>query len=297
MKDVLSLTIFGRSVRVRCEDARTENLLLANYSHMQESTAEGPELCYTVGSQQGRRPFFINREGHGSLTAADDGEFLFLFEKDMTIELQKLRRDLYFIHAAVLESMGSAFMLIAPSGGGKSTTTWGLLHHGFNYLSDELGPVDLKTHEVHPYPHAICLKDNPPGPYPLPGNTVYTARTLHVPTENLPGKLGEGPIPLQAVFFLNYCPGIPEPALQPVSKAQATARIFAATLNLLAHPGEGLDGAIAIAKQCASFELRAADLRQTCELLRTSVDQMYSRERFHSGELPSLATLSGGVSA
>jgi hypothetical protein len=32
-----------------------------------------------------------------------------------------------------------AAALVAPSGDVKSTTTWGLLHHGFKYLSDEFG--------------------------------------------------------------------------------------------------------------------------------------------------------------
>jgi hypothetical protein len=50
----------------------------------------------------------------------DDGELLYIVEKDLTIELQKLRRDLYFLHAAALAIAQNAFLLVAPSGGGKS---------------------------------------------------------------------------------------------------------------------------------------------------------------------------------
>jgi len=45
----------------------------------------------------------------------------------LTIELQKLRSDLYFLHAAVLGFKGKACLLVAPSGGGKSLTTWGVI--------------------------------------------------------------------------------------------------------------------------------------------------------------------------
>jgi hypothetical protein len=146
------------------------------------------------------------------MMASDDGEFLFLFEKDMTIELQKHRSDLYFIHSAALEFAGKAFLLVAPSRGGKSTTTWGLLHHGLRYLSDELAPIRLETMEVYPYPHAICLKQKQPQPYLLSDRTLYTSRTMHVPTELLPGEIGERPTPLIAIFFLqlghqSFAPG------------------------------------------------------------------------------------------
>jgi hypothetical protein len=55
------------------------------------------------------------------MIASEPGKFLFLLEKDMTLELQRLRRVLYFIHAAVLTFEGKAFMLAGESGSGKPT--------------------------------------------------------------------------------------------------------------------------------------------------------------------------------
>ena len=204
------------------------------------------------------------------MVASDDGEFLFLFEKDMTIELQKIRRDLYFIHSAALEFSGKAFLLVAPSGGGKSTTTWGLLHYGFGYLSDELAPVRLDSMEVQPYPHAICLKKKPPKPYFLPDHTLYTSRTMHVPAKFLPGEIGRGPTPLVAIFFLRQSPESSAPTIEPITKAEAAARLFANALNALAHKGEGLDGVIKIARNTLCFELTIGDLAATCELVKNT---------------------------
>jgi hypothetical protein len=48
-------------------------------------------------------------QGREPITAADEGELLFVSEKELTIELQKIRRELYFLHAAALSLAGQAF--------------------------------------------------------------------------------------------------------------------------------------------------------------------------------------------
>jgi hypothetical protein len=206
-----------------------------------------------------------------SVVADDEDEFLFLFEESLTLALQRLRSDLYFFHAAALEHGGRAYLLVAPSGSGKSTTTWALLHYGFSYMSDELGPVDLDTNEVHPYTHALCLKQEPPPAYPLPVGVLRTTRTLHVPTSRLPSGVSDGPFPLAAIFFVQHNPKDRTPTIQPLSKAEASIRLFANALNPLAHPGSGLDGSIKVATMNACFKLTTADLPSSCQLVRTAI--------------------------
>lgn len=271
--DALSLMVFGCHVTIQCRDAASRALLVANYGHLQGGL--GPEtLQYTVGRQERSGDFFVIKAGREPLIASGPGEFLFLFEKDMTVELQRLRHDLYFLHAAVLQFGHKAFMLVGESGSGKSTTTWGLLHHGCGYWSDELGPVDLQTLEVHPYPHALCLKNVPPWPYPQPRSTVCTSRTLHIPTTALPSEVGRAPTSLLAIFFLRYRPEASAPIVQPVNKATAAARLLANALNPLAHGGDGLDGAIRVAMSVASFELISGDLTATCALVKATLQEL-----------------------
>jgi hypothetical protein len=270
----LSLTVLGCHVKVQCQDAETQALLVANYGHMQ-GQLEAVDLRYAVGRAQGSAAFFIRRAGQEPQVAADAGKFLLLFEQDMTIELQKLRRDLYFVHSAVLEWGGKACMLVAASGSGKSTMTWALAHHGFRYLSDELGPIDLTTWKVCPYPHALCLKAEAPPPYPLPAKTVYTSRALYIPVGELPGGVSRCSIPLAAICFLRHCPEAYGPAMRPISKAEAGVRLFANALNPLAHPGDGLDGAIAIATRSACFALDTVALPETCALVIATLQGLF----------------------
>jgi hypothetical protein len=274
----ISLNVFNVGVRVESKDSSLLALLTANYGQMQKELAE-PYLDYVVGRSRSSGFLSLRRSNGETLTASDESEFLFLFDKDLTVELQRRRCDLYFVHSAVLEFRGEAVMLVAASGGAKSVTAWALSHHGFGYLSDELAPVDLNTLEVQPYHRALCLKTEPPDSYPLPQGTLRVSRTLHIPLELLRGGVGRDPVPIGAIFFLFYQSGAPEVKVEPLGKAEAAARLVANALNSLAHTGEGLDGALKIAAGSVCFKLFTADLPSTCSLVKSTLRQHFGAKR------------------
>ena len=271
--DTFSLVALERRIDLCALDAETGALLLKTYGFMRGDRAPA-DLSYRVG-RRGKGPgFFIESDHRERLTVRDPAEFLAIFDEDLAIELQKRRRDLYFLHSAVMSLEARAIMLVGRSGAGKSTMTWALSHHGFGYLSDELGPVDLDAMTVHPFPRAVCLKRQPPAPYPLPEGAIHTSRTIHIPTDSLPGPVGEVPTPLAEIFFLGYSPDAAGPSIRRISTAEAGARLYANALNQLAHPASGLDGAIRLAARHPCFELTTADLGTTCHLL---IDQIGMR--------------------
>ena len=265
-----AFSVLDVGVQVRCQDAEARDLLAVNFGALPTEPASRT-LGYTVERDVRSGAFFVQKEGAFCFHAPDPGTFVFLFEQDLVIQLQRIRRDLYFVHSAVLEDAGQAFMLAAPSGSGKSGTTWALLHQGFRYLSDELAPVDLVTLDVHPYPHALCVKRPPPPPYSLPRETVDASARLLVPPATFPHGHCASSRPVSAIFFLRYAPEMPNPSVRPLGVAEAGARLFANALNPLAHPGAGLDGAISIAVRCARFELLTSDVSATCELVKRSL--------------------------
>jgi hypothetical protein len=180
--------------------------------------------------------------------------FFYLIEKHITIELQRKRRDLYFVHSAVLEYKGSALMIVAPSGTGKSTTTWGMLHEGFNYLSDELAPISLSDLNVLAYPRALCLKAAPPI-YSLPKNTIRIGTSYHIPPAAMPCNFETKLHPLGIIFFLEFNPERRETTVERLSAAESAMHLYTNTLNALAHPGKGLDGAIAVCGKTPCYRL------------------------------------------
>ncbi len=270
---LLRFLLFGQSVTIACEDGESANLLALVYEAFAAPAARGPSasaLAYAVGRSSAGE--FVIRRGAESLPhAANTGLLLSHFGQDLTVELQKRRSDLYFLHAAALECGGRAVLLVGGSGSGKSTTTWGLLHHGFGYASDELAPIDLGTGLVHAFPQALGLKADPPAPYYLPAGVLRTAGTRHVPVDLLPVSLAPWLLPLDAIVFLQYRADSDRPGIRPVGAAEAAARLYVQALNPLAHPGGGLDAALQVVRGARCFALETADLGATCALLGRSV--------------------------
>lgn len=272
----LSLDFFGVQAEIATADHDCVELLSGNFSFFQ-TNEKTPILKYGVTrSKQGLK---IARSTGRALQATDDGDFLFQVEKEITIEIQKHRSDLYFLHAAALDYKGLGLILVASSGGGKSTTAWALCHHGFRYLSDELAPIDLHSLEIHPYAHALSLKRAPTSPYLLPDATLRTCRTLHVPVCALPGECSNSATRLAAVFFISYRPGPEPPNAVPISRAEAATRLFVNALNPLAHPGYGLDGVMEIVARCSSFDLVTNDLAQTCAVVKKTMEHLRKPSR------------------
>lgn len=268
----LRFAFYGVPVSVACPDAETAVLLETVYGAFGTPPDPGPgqaALAYAV-ERTAEGGFVLRRDAGEPVHAASDGLFLFHFEKDLTIALQRRRADLYFLHAAALERDGRGLLLVAESGAGKSTTTWGLLHHGFRYASDELAPIDLARREVHGFPHALCLKTDPPGPYPLPPGTLRTSRTRHVPVSLMPSPLAPEPFAPDAIVFVQYRPELDRPTLAPLGQAEAAARLYVQALNPLAHPEDGLDAALAIVRGARCLSLESAALDATCRLLASS---------------------------
>jgi len=265
---LIDLDFFGCAIHVECMDRVAEALLNEIYCSFKRP-AKNAQITYRISRDKLSGKLWITRDGESPEIARDGSDFIYLFEKNITIETEKLRRDLYFVHAAVLDMDGYAVALIAPSGHGKSTTTWGLLHHEFKYLSDELAPIDLTTMRVHSFPHALCLKAIPSDAYPLPAKTIYAGRTVHVPTSCFPCETTVETLPLKTVFFLRFIGEGAAPVLKPISKVDATIRLFTNALNPIAHPADGLDAAAEIVSKTQCFELLSADLRATCELVKT----------------------------
>lgn len=276
---VFQLSIFDRTIRVACADSALESLLLGVYGSLlcrEAANDLAPDIDYKVSRGDGideNQRFCIHRVGQEPIYSGDIGLFIYQFEKDMTILLEEMRHDLYFLHAAALEYRGKIHLLVAESGGGKSTTGWALLHHGFNYASDELAPVDLSSMKVQVYPHALCQKTEPPEPYSLPEQTLNTERTLHVPVSAMPCQLVTDSLELQSIFFVRYDSQAASPSVKPVSSGEAGARVYANGLNQLAHPSDGLDAALEIAQHCNCYELQSAKLQATCELVKSTLDK------------------------
>ncbi|MBI5041692.1 MAG: hypothetical protein HZB57_10995 [Gammaproteobacteria bacterium] len=257
------LNLFGLQIEITCTDEEACKLIIANYSAfvISSSISAAPDMAYQISRDAaGYCLQRIEAKSTHQWKDLDAAELIFMLEKDLTIEAQKRRPHLYFMHAAALMYQDSAFLLIGRSGNGKSTTCWGLLHHGCGYLSDELAPIDLQQYRVQPYPHALCLKSEPLPPYALPRDVLRTHPTLHVPVEQLPGSVVHTPTPIRAIFHVQHLGVDHAPTLTAISAAEAGMLIYANALNPLSHAQDGLDAALDIARHCQSYRITTGTL-------------------------------------
>ena len=209
-----------------------------------------------------------------TLEFADADRFLFYLDKNITIALQHLRPDLLFVHGAAIAWQGRVAVLAAPPGTGKSTLVLTALRSGFQYLSDELAPIDLRDLTVFPYPRALYLKTAPPGPHPLPATAIDHGGRYHVPA---PAGTAAVPrtAPLAAVMFLRR-DGERFSGLRPLSTASAAAHLLANSLNLLSHSAAGMDAVAAVSGAVSCYELDATDLIAASEAMRTQLERQVS---------------------
>jgi hypothetical protein len=272
---LLSLVILNKYIEVICNHPYTYEILAVNFNafRCRENTpSDTVDLQYQVGFDESSNLYSIITEPNTILTTPLPGKFLYWIEKEITISLQRMRPDLYFLHAAVLEYDGYAFILTGSTGSGKSTMTWALLNHNFGYMSDELAPIDIRTMNVQPFPHALCLKNEPAVPYIFPSEVLTTERASHIPTINRDIEVITQPMPLKTIFFIQHQTESKNPSYRKLHKAEAAMRLYTNALNPLAHDNAGLNSATAIVSSCACYELITADLSASCELVKQCLE-------------------------
>jgi len=258
------IRILDRVIEFRGGCVSGISVLKASYGHLE--VPEGtPDLSYSI--DESKISGLHLRRNTDVIPVQRSTDLLMHFDDDLVVQLQLLRPDLYFQHAAVVTLDERSYLFPAPRGHGKSTLSWALLQHGLRYSSDELGPINPADLTVAPFSRAICLKSKPPIPYEAPADLVQGQDPLHVPVSCLAQPPVDRAVPLAGVFFPRFDPDSEQPRVRKIGTAKAAARLYSNALNPLAHPGSGLDIAVDIATRVPCFELTSSRLGPTCELV------------------------------
>ena len=144
--------------------------------------------------------------------------------------------------------------------------------NGFDYLSDELAPVDPAVLQVEPYPHALCLKNEPLSEPALPGSTLYTGVTLHVPAYELPTRALDRPCPLCLLIFIDGSLNGRDLVVRAIGSAESAARLYSNGLNQLSHRGNGLPVAVGMASGVPSYLMSGGTVEERAQAIRDLFD-------------------------
>ncbi len=212
------------------------------------------------------------RRDETAIHCQDSYNLIYEFEKDMTERVQLLRPDLFFIHGAALSVAERCVIISGESGSGKSSLAWFMSHNGFDYLSDELSPIDPAVLQVVPYPHALCLKNRPLSEPALPDSTQYTEVTLHVPAYELPMRALDRPCPLSVLIFIDGSLNGRDLVVRAIGGAESAARLYSNGLNQLSHQGDGLPTVVEMASGVSSYLISGGTVEERAQAIRNLFD-------------------------
>jgi hypothetical protein len=267
------LRVLNCDVAVRCADKSAVSLLRECYSAflIPGDARSRPALSYDVSLISHAGGWMLSC-GETAIFCHDSYDLLYEFEKDMTERLQRLRADLFFVHGAALSVAERCVIISGESGSGKSSLAWCLGHSGFEYLSDELAPIDPSTLAVEPYPHALCLKTEPLCAPALPDSTQYTTASKHIPAYELPTRALDQSCPLSFLVFIDKVLDGRDMVVRGIGNAESAARLYSNGLNQLSHPGEGLPIVAAITSTMPSYLVSGGTVERRAQAVRDLFD-------------------------
>ena len=118
-------------------------------------------LCQAAGIRKWFRPqvnFLF--DGHKPFKPLPLSQALPNFEWGLNWCIANNAHQYLIVHAAVVEKNGSAVILPAPPGSGKSTLCAALVNRGWRLFTDELAMISLKSGHLVPIPRPVNLKNN-----------------------------------------------------------------------------------------------------------------------------------------
>ena len=183
------------------------------------------------------------------------------------------------IHAASMARGGRGLILAGDSGVGKSTLAAALMARGWQYLSDEFALIDPKTHHMHPFPKALCIKSG----------SFEIIRRLKLPlwrrgdyVKAMKGQVGyvrpsgvgaqhiTPPCPIEFIVFPKYIEDV-RPRLRPLSRAEAAFSLLRQTFNRAAFGYQAMSIITDVARSAQCFRLESGEIEGTCDLLESIV--------------------------
>lgn len=162
------------------------------------------------------------------------------------------------VHAGAASLEGRAVMVVAPSGGGKTTMIASLVMNGWTYMSDEVVALTRDDNQIHCWPKPLSVKRR--------GFELFDAITArrvepldnraiagtHVPASSLGCSIASGAEP-ELIVFLTKQDNVPTATT--VSPASALVRLIEQTMDFERFGDTSLMTLAALCGRCETITL------------------------------------------
>ncbi len=181
------------------------------------------------------------------------------------------------IHAGVVGDGKNCYMFPANAGSGKSTLMAALVHHGFEFFSDEMALLEQDTFKVAPVPLAICIKNTGIEPllayYPELKTEISHKRGDEKVVQYVSPPMGNVPEQsvrrqIAAIIFPQYDPDI-NTQIKAINKLDALERLSEQFLVVTAHLNQEMIAQLIVWLETTScYELSLSDTDEAIELIK-----------------------------
>lgn len=223
-----------------------------------------PQASYRLRARAGGAGFTVELDGAELFADPSPATALdyFFWHVDDTAARRERRRLL--VHAGVVVApSGQAVVLMAPSGQGKSTTTYALVRAGFGHLSDEYAVVDPGSMTLSAYPRPITLRPGARSWFPEAAALAVapsdSSGGVRIPVSRLrPGALAALASPGWLVV-LNHEPA-GETRLSPISRGNALMHMAPQTFGFRDRAPQLLPAMAELARRSETYALTTRDV-------------------------------------
>lgn len=240
-----------------------------------DSGSSSADCCLEVGEPPAGRPLSLFRDGQLLWRGSERADLLATLEWSIDNALADAARSRYLmLHAAAAARDGAALLMPAPSGGGKSTLSAGLVSAGFGYLSDEVAALGPGDGNLRPFAKSVSLKAGgraairaafPSASLVASGRRFGRERVwfFRPPDEALPAR----PVPVRWVVLPRYVRHQPT-SLRPIPRSEAFAAFLSQSFNVGDFHGDGIGRLVTLLREAQCFALDSSSLLEAVSALQ-----------------------------
>ena len=138
-----------------------ENLIHPKFAHLEINKEKFPDHSFIVGIENNHIKLDVNSNPIGQWTWNEKHFFQGKFSMELIQKIYSKSEEEWIavLHGSAVHKNGKCFLLLGPSGKGKSTALSLLMAHGFTCIADDFIPLgfDLK---IYTFPSAISVKES-----------------------------------------------------------------------------------------------------------------------------------------
>ncbi len=267
----LRLELLGVPVAIRTDDAELRARLAGCYAPSLTRELPGAAVLWTSIERAGEG-WRIRVPGREEARATERTSALRVFNHELMHGVMLSARELYYVHAAVVEVQGVGVVFPGLSQAGKSTLALACLARGASYVSDELLAYEPVSARAQAFPRALKIRDVCVGFFPgFAAHFAGSGEGRFLSFAALRDDVIARTARIGAVALPTWS-GIGGPTdLQPISPGEALLALASSSLNFGTHRARSLDWLAALVRDARAWRLLWSDPLLAAQQLETAL--------------------------